>query len=133
MPLITGPRGVLCGPFTLRLPWAQGVCCVSERRVPIACCGRRGRRRTIAEVGDRARPDQNNAAERALRGPVIGRKNHYGSRSLRGTQFAALLYTLCESARLIGVDAHAYRSHALDAALTTPGTVTLPDALLPTD
>ena len=77
-------------------------------------------------------PLDNNAAERALRGPVVGRKNHYGSRSLRGTQVAALLYTLCESARLIGVDAHAYLRQALDAALATPGTITLPDALLPT-
>jgi len=77
-------------------------------------------------------PLDNNAAERALRGPVVGRKNHYGSRSLRGTQVAALFYTLCESARLIRVDAQAYLRHAVDAALAQPGTVTLPDALLPT-
>jgi transposase len=77
-------------------------------------------------------PLDNNAAERALRGPVVGRKNHYGSRSIRGTQVAALFYTLCESARLVGVDAHAYLRHALNAALITPGTVTLPDALPPT-
>ncbi len=77
-------------------------------------------------------PLDNNAAERALRGPVVGRKNHYGSRSLRGTQVAALFYTLCESARLIGVDAHAYLTVAIDAALAGPGTVTLPDTLLPT-
>jgi hypothetical protein len=43
-----------------------------------------------------------NAAERALRGPVVGRKNHYGSRSLRGTEVAAVFYTLCETARLTG-------------------------------
>lgn len=75
-------------------------------------------------------PLDNNAAERALRGPVVGRKNHYGSRSLRGTQVAALFYTLCETARLVGVDPHAYLLRATDAALTTPGAVTLPDALL---
>jgi len=73
----------------------------------------------------------NNAAERALRGPVVGRKNHYGSRSLRGTQVAALFYTLCETAHLVGIDPHAYLLHAVTAALATPGTVTLPDALLP--
>ena len=44
--------------------------------------------------------DKSNA-ERALRGPVVGRKNHYGSRSLRGTQVAALFYTLCETAKLL--------------------------------
>lgn len=78
----------------------------------------------------RISPDNN--AERALRGPVVGRKNHYGSRSLRGTQVAALFYTLCESARLNGVDAQAYLRHAVDAALAAPGSVTLPRALLPT-
>jgi hypothetical protein len=53
-----------------------------------------------------------------------------GSRSHRGTQVAALCYTLCESTRLIGVDAHAYLTVAIDAALAVPGTVTLPDTLL---
>lgn len=67
----------------------------------------------------RISPD-NNAAERALRGPVVGRKNHYGSRSLRGTQVAALFYTLCESARLNGVDAQAYLRHSVNAALPRP-------------
>jgi transposase len=81
-------------------------------------------------VDDPRIPLDNNAAERALRGPVVGRKNHYGSRSIRGTQVAALFYTLCESARLIGVDAHAYLLCAVDAALVAPGTVTFPEALL---
>jgi len=71
-------------------------------------------------------PLDNNAAERALRGPVVGRKNHYGSKSLRGTQVAALFYTLCESAKLGGVDPHLYLLTATEAALATPGTVTLP-------
>src|SRR5690606_19308757 len=44
----------------------------------------------------------NNATERALRGMVIGRKNHYGSRSERGTQVAAIFYTLVESSKLCG-------------------------------
>ena len=41
-------------------------------------------------------------------------------------------YTLCETARLVGVDPHAYLLRAVDAAIATPGTVTLPDALLAT-
>ncbi|MGA9752045.1 MAG: IS66 family transposase, partial [Acidobacteriota bacterium] len=49
-------------------------------------------------------PLDNNGAERALRGVVVGRKNHYGSKSLRGTQVAALFYTLLESAKLCGVE-----------------------------
>jgi transposase len=45
----------------------------------------------------------NNATERGLRGPVIGRRNHFGSKSARGTQMAAILYTLVETAKASGV------------------------------
>jgi transposase len=48
-------------------------------------------------------PLDNNATERALRGVVLGRKNHYGSRSERGTEVAALFYSVIESAKLAGV------------------------------
>jgi transposase len=50
----------------------------------------------------------NNATERAMRGVVVGRKNHYGSRSERGTEVAALFYSLIESAKLAGVEPDAY-------------------------
>jgi hypothetical protein len=49
---------------------------------------------------------------------------------VRGTQVAALFYTLCESAKLVGVDPHTYLLTATEAALRTPGAVLLPDALL---
>jgi transposase len=61
----------------------------------------------------------------------VGRKNHYGSRSLRGTQVAAVFYTLCETARLAGVDPQAYLLKAVYAAIARPGAVTLPEALIP--
>jgi transposase len=67
-------------------------------------------------VENPALPLDNNAAERALRGPVVGRKNHYGSRSVRGTQVAALLYSLLESAKLVGIDPAAYLRSAVEAA-----------------
>ena len=73
-------------------------------------------------------PD-NNAAERALRGPVVGRKNHYGSRSKRGTEVAALFYTLCETVKLRNVEPRAYLTQAAYAAIQHPGTVILPDVL----
>jgi len=38
-------------------------------------------------------PLDNSVAERALRGVVVGRKNHYNSRSKRGTEVAAIFYT----------------------------------------
>lgn len=77
-------------------------------------------------VDDPRIPLDNNATERALRGLVVGRKNHYGSRSQRGTEVAALFYTLIETAKLRGINPKAYLRAALMAALITPGAVTLP-------
>ena len=62
-------------------------------------------------------PLDNNATERGLRGPVVGRKNHYGSRSLRGTQVAARFYSFIESAKLVDIDPKAYLRLAVRAAL----------------
>lgn len=62
-------------------------------------------------------PVHNNATERALRGIVVGRKNHYGSRSQRGTEVAALFYSLLESAKLADVDPYDYLRDATYAAL----------------
>ena len=76
-------------------------------------------------------PLDNNATERALRGIAVGRKNHYGSRSLRGTEVAALFYSLIESAKLAGVEPQAYLREATTRAIRNPGTVTLPHTLLP--
>lgn len=60
-------------------------------------------------------PIDNNASERALRGVVVGRKNHYGSKSRRGTEVAALYYTIFETAKLVGIDPKAYLRHAVHA------------------
>lgn len=62
-------------------------------------------------------PLDNNAVERAIRGVVVGRKNHYGSRSKRGTEVAAVFYSLIESAKLAGVDPAKYLRAAAEAAL----------------
>jgi len=60
---------------------------------------------------------------------LVGRKNHDGSRSVRGTQVAAILHTLCETARLVGVDPQAYLLRAVYAAMTRSGMVTFPEDL----
>lgn len=75
-------------------------------------------------------PLDNNGTERALRGVVLGRKNHYGSRSKRGTEVAAIFYSLSETAKLAGVEPRAYLLHATRRALAEPGTATLPHNLL---
>ena len=59
----------------------------------------------------------NNPSERSLRSVVLGRKNHYGSRSVRGTQVAALFYSLIESAKLAGMPPQKYLHEAINSAL----------------
>jgi transposase len=71
-------------------------------------------------------PLDNNASERALRSVVVGRKNHYGSRSRRGTEVAAIFYTLMESAKLAGVSPKGYLLAVAEEALKNPGAVLLP-------
>lgn len=62
-------------------------------------------------------PIDNNRTERGFRGPAIGRNNHYGSHSKRGTEVAALFYSLVETAKLNGVEPKRYLKAALAAAL----------------
>ena len=42
-------------------------------------------------------PLDNNTAERAQRGPVVGRKNYYGSGAVWSGRLAALLFSLFQS------------------------------------
>lgn len=79
-------------------------------------------------LDDPSIPLDNNATERALRGVVLGRKNHYGSRSRRGTEVAALCYSLVESAKLVGLEPKAYLCRALEAAVAG-GEIPLPHEL----
>lgn len=71
-------------------------------------------------------PLDNNAAERALRGVVVGRKNFYGTRSKRGAKVASILYSLIETAKLRGVEPGEYLRRVALAAIERPGTITLP-------
>lgn len=63
-------------------------------------------------VTDPRIPLDNNATERGIRGPVVGRKNHYGSKSRRGTEVASIFYSLIETAKLHGVDPATYLREA---------------------
>jgi transposase len=82
--------------------------------------------RLIAFVDDPVIWLDNNATERGLRGPVVGRRNHFGSKSVRGTEAAAILYTLVESAKASGLDPIAYLVAVATRARGTPGAVLLP-------
>ncbi|MCP4759529.1 MAG: IS66 family transposase [Planctomycetes bacterium] len=68
----------------------------------------------------------NNGTERGLRGLVLGRKNHYGSKSEKGTETAAIFYTLIENAKMCGVNPEAYLRRLAELAIKSPGAVLLP-------
>ena len=65
-------------------------------------------------------PLDNNHTERGMRRLAVGRKNHYGSKSLRGTEVAAIFYSLIETAHRIGLDPKAYLLAAALAAIRDP-------------
>ena len=73
----------------------------------------------------------NNRSERALRGPVVGRKGFAGCRSERGALVTAVFYSLFETAKLCGVEPQAYLHRAVLNALRNPGAITLPESLSP--
>lgn len=78
-------------------------------------------------ISDPFVPLDNNTTERALRGIVVGRKNHYGSRSERGTKVAAIAYSLIESAKLAGLDPFGYINAAVHGIVMGQS----PEELLP--
>jgi transposase len=68
----------------------------------------------------------NNPTERSIRGPVVGRKNFYGSRSVRSTEVAAMLYTIFETAKACGVKSRDYLRRVVANDIRNPYTVMLP-------
>jgi transposase len=77
-------------------------------------------------ISDPALPIDNNHAERTVREPVVGRKNHYGSKSESGTKVAAIFYSLIETAKLKNIDPKQYLIKIATAAIKNPGTISLP-------
>ena len=71
----------------------------------------------------------NNAAERAMRAPVLGRKNYLFCGSDAGGQRAACVYTIVETAKMCGVNPQAYLSDVLGRIADHP--IHKIDALLP--
>lgn len=71
-------------------------------------------------------PLTNNEAERAVRGPVRGRKVHYGSHSEQCARVAAVLYSLLETCRSLGVNPTDWLLVALHRARADRSALTLP-------
>jgi len=59
-------------------------------------------------LGDPDLPIDNNPQESLLRNSVVGRKTWYGTHSERGAQTAAIMFTLVESCKLVGVNPREY-------------------------
>jgi len=57
---------------------------------------------------DAEAPIDNNAQERNLRSHVIGRKSWYGTHSKRGALTAAIMFSIVESCKLVGVNPRQY-------------------------
>jgi transposase len=71
-------------------------------------------------------PLDNNDVERGMRTVAVGRKNHYGSKSKRGTEVSAMFYSLIESALRAGVDPETYLKEVCKRAIADSGAVLLP-------
>jgi transposase len=63
----------------------------------------------------------NNTSERALRTPVVGRKNYYGSHAEWSAHLAARVWTITATAERHHVEALAYLTDYLDACATAGG------------
>lgn len=66
-------------------------------------------------------PMDNNAAERALRGPVVGRKNFYGSGSLWSGMLAATLFTIFQTLKLWNINPKSWLQAFLRACAENGG------------
>lgn len=71
----------------------------------------------------------NSAAERALRGVALGRRNYLFAGADSGGERAAAIYTLVETAKLNGLDPEAYLRHVLGCIAEHP--INRIEALLP--
>lgn len=63
-------------------------------------------------------PFHTNDIEREIRGPVIGRKNHYGSHSLKSAEVASTWYSIIATCKIHGVDPRAYIIDTLHRIIT---------------
>ena len=66
-------------------------------------------------------PIDNNPAERALRGPVVGRKNYYGSGALWSGTLAAALFSLFGTLRLWQINPRIWLTEYLTACALAGG------------
>ena len=66
-------------------------------------------------------PMDNNTAERSERGPVVGRKNYYGSGSVWSGRLAAMLFSLFQTLCLGGLNPRLWLTAYLEACAAAGG------------
>jgi transposase len=66
-------------------------------------------------------PPDNNPAERALRGPVVGRKNYYGCGSKESAEFTAEMFTLDATLKLNNINTGQFLTEYLEACAANNG------------
>ena len=66
-------------------------------------------------------PMDNNTAERSERGPVVGRKNYYGSGSVGSGELAAMLFSLFQTLCLSGLNPRLWLTASLSACAKAGG------------
>jgi transposase len=77
-------------------------------------------------------PMDNNTAERSERGPVVGRKNYYGSGAVWSGRLAAMLFSLFQTLALWGINPRLWLTAYLTACAEAGGQAPAqPEALLP--
>jgi transposase len=77
-------------------------------------------------------PMDNNTAERSERGPVVGRKNYYGSGAVWSGRLATMLFSLFQTLALWGINPRGWLTAYLKACAEAGGQAPAqPEALLP--
>jgi transposase len=66
-------------------------------------------------------PPDNNRAERALRNPVVGRKNYYGSGSESSAEMAAVMFTIFQTLLIHKIDIKEFNRRYLQACAANNG------------
>lgn len=72
----------------------------------------------VVFLNDPEVPMHTNGIERAIRGPAVGRKNHYGSKNFASAKTAAIWYSIVETCKLCDISPREYLILTLQAIMT---------------
>ena len=82
-------------------------------------------------VNDSQIPLDNNYSERLIRGPVVGRKNYYGSGAEWSGQLAVTMFSIFSTLEIWKINPRTWLKHYLAACAKTGGVIERPDSYLP--